>query len=81
MCHFDKTNRRVSSTRNMKRFSRHWWNTTCAGAIFQVNLKMNCRTDIELEPVPLMELSSLPEHIHVKTRETSQNTDLYMGEY
>ena len=44
-------------------------------------LENELSTDIELEPVPLMELSSLPEHIHVKTRETSQNTDLYMGEY
>ena len=43
-------------------------------------LENELSTDIELEPVPLMELSSLPEHIHVKTRETSQNTDLYMGE-
>ena len=44
-------------------------------------LENKLSTDIELEPVPFMELSSLPEHIHVKTLEASQNTDLHMGEY
>ena len=33
-----------------------------------------------MESVRLMELSSLPEHIHVRTRETSQNADHDMQE-
>ena len=38
-------------------------------------------TDIQIESIPLGELSSLVENIHVKTRETSQNTDLDMREF
>ena len=38
-------------------------------------------TNIEMESIPLMELSSLVEDIHVKTRETSQNTDHDIGEF
>ena len=34
-----------------------------------------------MESVPLEELSSLFEDIHVKTREASQNTDLDMREF
>ena len=37
--------------------------------------------DTEMENIPLMELSSLVENIHVKTREASQNTDLDMREF
>ena len=38
-------------------------------------------TRITMETVPVMELySSLPEDIHVKIRETSQNTDLDIQE-
>ena len=33
-----------------------------------------------MERIPLKELSSLVEDIHVKTREASQNTDLDMRE-
>ena len=36
---------------------------------------------IEMESIPFMELSSLVEDIHVKTREVSQNTDLDMREF
>ena len=32
-----------------------------------------------MELTPLMELSSLAENIHAKTREVSQNTNLDMG--
>ena len=35
-------------------------------------------TDLEMESIPLKELSSLAEDIHVKTREASQKTDLDM---
>ena len=38
-------------------------------------------TDIEMESIPLEELSSLMEHIHVKTQEASQNNDLDMWEF
>ena len=34
--------------------------------------------DMEMESIPLRELSSLVEDIHVKTRVTSQNTALDM---
>ena len=34
-----------------------------------------------MESIPLEELSSLVEDIHVKTREASQNTDLNMREF
>ena len=37
--------------------------------------------DIEMNRIPLEELLSLFEDIHVKTRETSQNTDLKMREF
>ena len=34
-----------------------------------------------MESIPLKDLSSLAEEIHVRTRETSQNTDLDMREF
>ena len=34
-----------------------------------------------MESIPLGELSSLVDDIHVKTREASQNTDLVMQEF
>ena len=46
----------------------------------QLNLSVNCQ-HIEMESIPFMELSSLVEDIHVKTREVSQNTDLDMREF
>ena len=33
-------------------------------------------TSLEMESIPLKDLSSLAKEIHVKTREASQNTDL-----
>ena len=44
-------------------------------------LKSELQTDLELESIPLKELSPLVEDIHVKTREASQNTDLDMQEF
>ena len=38
-------------------------------------------TDLEMEDIPLKDLSSLAEKIHVKMREASQNTDLDMCEF
>ena len=44
-------------------------------------LKGELPTDLEMESIPLEELSSLVEDIHVKTSEASQNTDLDMQEF
>ena len=50
---------------------------------FKAATKLKCElpTDIEMEIIPLMELPTLAEDIHVKTREASQNTDLDMQEF
>ena len=45
-----------------------------------IKFKRWLSTDIEMESVPLMKLSSLPEHIHVRTWEASQNADHDMQE-
>ena len=47
---------------------------------FKAATKLRCQlpTDMEMESIPLMKLSSLVEYIYVMTREASQNTDLYM---
>ena len=44
-------------------------------------LKGELPTDLEMESIPMKELSSLAEDIHVKTREASQNTNLDMREF
>ena len=44
-------------------------------------IKGELLTDLEMESIPLKELSSLVEDIHVKAREASQNTDLDMREF
>ena len=36
---------------------------------------------MQMESIPLEELSSLVEDTHIKTREASQNTDLDMREF
>ena len=41
-------------------------------------LKSKLRTDLQMESIPLQELSSLVEHIHIKTRDASQNINLNM---
>ena len=43
-------------------------------------LKAGLPTDLQMEIIPLEDLSSIVEDIHVKTREASQNTDLDMRE-
>ena len=50
---------------------------------FKAATKLNCEipTDLEMESIPLQDLSSLVEDVHVKTREASQNTDLDMREF
>ena len=44
-------------------------------------LKSKLPTDLQMESMPLKELSSLAEGIHIKTREASQNTSLDMREF
>ena len=44
-------------------------------------LKSELSTDLMMENIPLEDLSSLIEEIHVKTREASQSTDLDMREF
>ena len=44
-------------------------------------LRRELPTHLEMESIPLEELSSLAEETHVKTREASQNTDLDMREF
>ena len=44
-------------------------------------LKAGIPTDIEMKSIPLKDLSSLVEGIHVKTREASQNADPDMREF
>ena len=46
-----------------------------------IKLKAGIPTDIEMKSIPLKDLSSLVECIHVKTREASQNADLDMREF
>ena len=41
-------------------------------------LKNELPTDLQMESIPLKELSSLAEDIHVKAQETSQTTSLDM---
>ena len=43
--------------------------------------KSELLTDLQIESIPLRELSSLVEDIHSKTEEGSQNTDLDMQEF
>ena len=85
---FDKTNRQISCTKNIK---RKVGLTLCKNKLLWIdetsltlersfkaitNLKYELPTDVEMETVPPMELSSLAENIYVKTREVSENTDL-----
>ena len=44
-------------------------------------LKTELPTDLKMESIPLKELSSLVEHIHTKTWEASQNTNLDICEF
>ena len=44
-------------------------------------LKNELPTDLQMESIPLKELSSLAEDIHVKAQETSQTTSLDMWEF
>ena len=48
----------------------------CFNAV--TKLRRELQMDIEIESIPLMELLSLVEDIHVKTPEASQNTNLDM---
>ena len=83
---FNKTNRRVLCAKNFER--QFWWNKHNVLGVGKTppslerslkaatKLSRELPTDLEMESIPLMELSPLVEDIHVKTREASQNTDL-----
>ena len=43
-----------------------------------IKLKSELPTDLQMESIPLKDLSSLTEEIHAKSREASQDTDLDM---
>ena len=44
-------------------------------------LKTELPTDLQMETIPLQELSSLTKDIHIKTQESSQNTSFDMREF
>ena len=44
-------------------------------------LEAELPTDLQMESIPLQELSSLTEEIHIKTREASQQTSVDMREF
>ena len=44
-------------------------------------LKSEIPTQTDIETIPLFDLSSVAEEIHIKTREASQNTDFDMREF
>ena len=44
-------------------------------------LKADLPTDLEMEDIPLKDLSSLAADIHIKTREASQSTGLNMRKF
>ena len=44
-------------------------------------LEAELPTDLQMESIPLQELLSLTEEIHIKTREASQQTSLDMHEF
>ena len=80
-------------TKNIKRWIR-WtlWNEKylCINGVrpvleecFKVatKLKRELSTSTETESVPLTELSSLVENVHIKTQETSQNTDFVLQNF
>ena len=44
-------------------------------------LKSELPTDLQMESIPLKDLSFLAKEIHIKTKKASQNTDLDMWEF
>ena len=46
-----------------------------------MKLSLKLPTDLEMESIPLMQLSFLVENINIKIRKASQNTDLDMREF
>lgn len=68
MGNLEKTNRRVSDTKNIKRFSRLDETPPALEKSLKAEIALKCKpsADIELETV-IMDLSSLNEHIYVKT--------------
>ena len=90
---FNKTNRWVFCTKNLRdRFGGVNTTESFLGVdktppalerSFKAGTKLKSKlpTDIEMESIPLEELSSLVEDDHVKTREASQDADVDMWEF
>ena len=74
---------RFGGLKAMKNFSGSVGTPPALEKSFKVanKFKRELPRDTEMESIPLIELSSLTEDIHVKTREASQNTDLDMQEF
>ena len=67
---------RMKNFLGIKRTPPAWKRSISAAS----NLKSELPTDLQMESIPLEELSSSVEDIDVQTREASQNTDLDMRE-
>ena len=68
---------RMKNFLGIKRTPPAWKRSISAAS----NLKSELPTDLQMESIPLEELSSSVEDIDVQTREASQNTDLDMREF
>ena len=66
---------------------KNFWGTDKSPPLLERSFKATTKlsrelpTDLEIESIPVEELSSLVEDIHAKTREASQNTELDMWEF
>ena len=90
---FDKTNRQVSCIKNirgrlggvnaMKNFLGIDETPPVLERSFKAATKLKCElpTYIKITSIPLVEIASLAEDIHAKTRETSQSTNLHTQEF
>ena len=87
MVSFNKTSRLLFRTKNIKR--KIWWfkyHDKCIRPETSPSLERSLKaasklkgelpTDLQMESIPLKDLSSLVEDIHIKTKKASQNTDL-----
>ena len=81
------TNKRTSEFLTSKTLREKFGGLNIMKSVLSLDMKAATKlsrelpTNIEMGSIPLEELSSLDEDIHVKTREASQNTDLDMREF
>ena len=77
---FNKTNKQVFCTKTSRDLKVFGATPHSLERLISAASKLKCElpTDLQMESIPLEELSSLVEDTHVKTREASQNTDLDM---